>query len=131
MQNIVGVYRLIDQISIYPSGRTDHPRGENPMGRLIYTADGRISVHLLRSDRAVAGSFNSLETALNEYLGYYGKYTVNEATKTVIHQVEGCSFPGWIDTEQVRHYEWDGDRLILRAETGTTTRILTWARISR
>ncbi|MBK8029651.1 MAG: lipocalin-like domain-containing protein [Anaerolineae bacterium] len=129
--SIVGAYRLLDQISIYPSGKTEHPRGEQPTGLLLYTADGRMSVHLLRSDRAVSGSFNSLETALNEYLGYYGTYVVNEATKTITHHVEGSSFPSWIGTDLVRGFEWDGERLILRAEMGSTTRILTWQRISR
>jgi hypothetical protein len=32
----------------------------------------------------------------------------------VVHQVEGCSFPNWVGSRQVRFYAFSGDRLTLR-----------------
>ena len=32
----------------------------------------------------------------------------------MVHQVEGCSFPNWIGSRQVRFYAFNADRLALR-----------------
>jgi hypothetical protein len=103
-------------------GTVSHPMGEAPVGRITYDAAGRMSAQLMRRDRPrfasnwrQEGAANEIKAAFDGYIGYYGPYTLNEKEKTVTHHVECCSFPNWVGTDQVRHYEFDGDRLILRA----------------
>ena len=47
----------------------------------------------------------------NNYIAYYGSYTVDSANITV--QVEGALDPRQVGTPQVRPYELSGDTLII------------------
>lgn len=132
MVNFVGVYRLVEQVNIAADGSRTYARGEGAVGTLIYTTTGRMSVQLSRIDRAVSGDLNALTTALEEYLGYFGTYSVDETAGTVTHHVEGCSYPAWIGTDQVRFYQWQGNQLTLRAEGrggAPVTGVLLWERL--
>jgi hypothetical protein len=128
MSQFVGAWKLIQQVEIRDGNET-FPRGENPTGLLIYLADGTMSVQLMRTDRGRFNDMSSLQTALEEYLGYYGRYTVDEAASIVVHHVEGCSFPRWIGTDQVRRYRFEGNQLILSAEGQGVRRVLTWIQV--
>lgn len=125
--SFVGAWKLLTQIEIR-DGRETQPRGDYPRGLLIYLPDGTMSVQLMRAERGQFTDLNSLQTALEEYLGYYGRYTVDEAAGVVVHHVEGCSFPHWIGTDQVRRYRFEGKQLILSAEGLGVRRVLTWVR---
>lgn len=127
-QAFIGVWKLTEQIETR-DGRETLPRGDYPRGLLIYLADGTMSVQLMRAERGLFTDLSLLQTALEEYLGYYGRYTVDEASAIVIHHVEGCSYPRWIGTDQVRRYRFEGDQLILSAEGQGTRRVLKWARV--
>lgn len=129
----IGAWQLISQVALDADGQPSDARGEHPVGLLIYQPNGWMSVQLMRRERRSGLSLNSVHTAMSEYLGYFGTYVVNPTAETVTHFVIGASFPGYINTQQVRYYrfEEEGDRLILAAEAtlpGQTQRILTWKR---
>jgi Lipocalin-like domain len=42
---------------------------------------------------------------------YFGKYTVDEAAKTLTFHIEGCSFPNWTGTDQKRSFTLGEDEL--------------------
>jgi hypothetical protein len=128
MTPFVGAWKLIAQVESR-DGHESFPRGEHPTGLLIYLADGTMSVQLMRTDRGIFTDLGSLQTALEEYLGYYGRYTVDEAAGVVVHHVEGSSYPRWIGTDQVRRYHFEDNRLILSAEGQGVRRVLTWVRV--
>jgi lipocalin-like protein len=44
---------------------------------------------------------------------YFGTFSVDAAERTVTHHVESDWFPNLADTEPIRHYTFDGDRLVL------------------
>jgi hypothetical protein len=85
-------------------GRTEHPFGEQPVGLLLYTGDGRMSVHLASGARTPLSSSLDLaelpeaEAALafRTYLGYGGRYRIS--VDTVVHKVEVSSIPDWVGT---------------------------------
>jgi hypothetical protein len=54
-----------------------------------------------------------IEAAFKGYIGYYGTLTIDKAEGVIITHVNGASFPNWIDSDQVRYYEFNGDRMIL------------------
>ena len=63
---------------------------------------------------------------------YWGKVTVDDERKIVIHHVEGSPLmPSWVGGDNVRFYEFEGDllRLSLKNADGHTTAILTWRRL--
>ena len=60
------------------------------------------------------GSEREIRAAFINMICYFGHYQVEESEQRVVHQVEGCSFPNWIGSRQVRFYAFSGDRLTLR-----------------
>lgn len=127
-----GTWRLLYQTTIHPDGSTSATRGERPLGLIMYDLNGTMSVHLVRRERITGGNLNALETALDDYIGYFGAYTIDAAAGTVTHHVLACSYPGWSGTEQVRRYQFSDDetRLTLSApsEDGGQ-RIVEWEKV--
>ena len=61
-----------------------------------------------------AGNLPSPEHALaacNDYLAYFGTYTVDAEKHVVTHHVEGSLAPDYTDTDQPRSFKLQGDRL--------------------
>lgn len=102
------------------NGAVSTPLGEDPQGLILYTADGHMSAQLARGD----GS---------DYLAYGGRFSVDEATETLRHDVQMSSTPELLAAPQFRRARLDGDRLTLSATTtgptGTTSHAtLVWGR---
>jgi len=128
-----GTWKLISQTTQHADGSTSYPRGEEASGILMYDAQGHMSVQLMRAGHSW-GDLANFRTAMEQYLAYFGNYRVDEAAGTVTHIIEGCSFPGWIGTEQVRQFRFEGDLLRLTAQgTGfdglPETRVIVWRRV--
>ncbi len=129
----IGTWQLVSQTMISKAGDPIDARGVNPVGMLIYQPNGWMSVQLMRRERRSGLSLNSLSTAMSEYLGYFGTFVADEQAQSVTHFVIGSSFPDYVNTQQLRYYQFedDGDTLILTAEAaipGRTRRVLTWRR---
>jgi hypothetical protein len=127
--------RLADGTVIYPYGRS-------PLGRLSYDAAGNMSAQLTHSKRlpfAVAdkarGSPQEVQAAIETYESYYGACEVDEAAQVMVRHVTGSLLPNWTGTDQVRFYQFEGDRLTLSTAEipyGSTQLIgvLVWQRLS-
>jgi Lipocalin-like domain len=132
-KRFVGAWRLLSfEVSV--QGNVAHPYGEHPIGRLTYDEAGRMSAQAMRIGREssvddpgdVAGaSYEELRQIADGYIGYYGSFTLDEESKTVIHHVECCTLPAWVGTEQRRQYEFTGAHLTLRADSAK----LVWERL--
>jgi hypothetical protein len=115
-----GAWTLASYEQRQADGTVTHPMGADPVGRLTYDA-GRMWAQMMRRDRprfasgTRQGTADEIQAAFAGFIGYYGPYRVDEQSGTVIHHVECCSFPNWVGTDQVRRFEFDGDRLTLRA----------------
>jgi hypothetical protein len=73
--------------------------GEGAVGVLDYSADGKVSVHIMARD--------------GRYFAYYGDYTVDEAAATVTHKLEMASEPSFVGASNLRHAQLRGSQLIL------------------
>jgi hypothetical protein len=134
---IVGTWQLVDYVMEGEPADGARPLGDTPLGRLIYGADGHMSVQYMAGDRPPLRSDNwrwatdaEKLDAVRTYGAYAGRY--EWSGDRVIHQVEAAIYPNWIGAELVRLAVVDGDRLILRAERTPgrpPTPILTWERI--
>ena len=133
----VGSWRLVSQHSLYPDGRTEPSRGDKADGIIQYDAAGNMAVQLMRTDDRATDftDMAALETAMQGFLAYYGRYEVDEpkdeTTGVVRHFVTGSSYFGFRNTVQVRHYEFAGDTLTLKANSSfdDSVRLLVWQRV--
>ena len=94
--------------------------GDDPLGHLIYTASGDMSVHLVdprigsfESGDFLNGTSEEIESAYEGYFGYFGTYSVDVEARTVTHHVIGASFRGYTNSDMVRNFELSGDTLSL------------------
>ncbi|HEX6387442.1 MAG TPA: lipocalin-like domain-containing protein [Anaerolineae bacterium] len=140
-EQFVGTWQLIDAQARLANGKVLHPYGQNPAGMLIYDANGHMSVQLMDADRqtfAVAdksrGTVEEMKAAIEKYEAYFGTYDIDEEGKVVRHHASGSLLPNWTGTDQVRFYEFSGNRLTLSTAeipySGTTlVGRLTWERV--
>jgi hypothetical protein len=120
-EKFIGAWKLVSAEYRRKDGGVIEYLGEKPLGMLVYTADGHMSVHLERRDRPMfatddrlGGTPEEIRAAFQGYLGYYGTFAVDEAQGTVTHHLEACSFPNWNGVDQKRFYQLAGDHLMLR-----------------
>jgi hypothetical protein len=115
--------------------------GKSPVGRIVYTASGHVSVQFMRGDRPPWSaesepSDSDRVSATNGYGAYAGRYTVDEGKGVVRHHVEVALIPNRVGKDLERRFSFEdgGNRLILHpppfARTGKKIeRALTWDRI--
>ena len=78
----------------------------------------------MRSGQAALSTKDWRKTGVSEraeawsgYFGYFGTYSIDEAVATVNHNIEGSWFPNLVGTTEMRHYQFNGDKLVLDADT--------------
>jgi hypothetical protein len=118
---ILGTWELTSFVaSDDTTGQQRRPLGAAPRGLILYTADGFMSAQLARAD-------------LTEYVAYGGRFTIDERTSILHHQVTMSTMPELLAQPQFRLAAVDGNHLTLSATTagadGTTTHArLVWRR---
>ena len=115
VEQLIGTWRLRSWKSFAGDGSEIDQLGQDPVGYIIYTGDGYVSVDMMAAHRKREGSGDTPES-LSTYLAYAGPFEVLADQDTVIHHVEVCSIPGWVGTDQVRFAKREGDRLTLSFE---------------
>lgn len=91
--------------------------GTPPSGYFIYDATGHASIQIMTTPPVTLSNPNAGPTPaealqiFNNYIAYYGTYTVDETTITVM--VEGAWDPTQVGTAQARSYTLDGDILTI------------------
>ena len=117
---LVGAWRLVSWENQAADGQLTYPMGTDPIGYVLYTADGRFSVTISRAGRAgfaagdlLDGTAGEKAWAMESFVAYAGRYSFHG--DRVIHHVELSLFPNWVGSDQQRWVELAGDRLILSA----------------
>jgi lipocalin-like protein len=89
-------------------------------GLLMYDKTGHMAAQVMPVDRPKFASGNrflgtpeEIKAAFDWYAAYFGPYEVNEAEGVVIHHVKGSIFPNEVGRDNIRYYEFSGDRLTL------------------
>ena len=117
---LVGAWRLVSWETRAVDGQVTHPMGTDPIGYVLYTADGRFSIAISRRDRAgfaagdvLGGTTEEKARAVEGFVAYAGRYSFHG--DRVIHHVELSLFPNWVGSDQERWMELAGDRLTVSA----------------
>jgi len=112
--------------------------GPNPIGYLVYTAEGTMSVQMMSAKRELIPENDLSEASLQEkanlvdtFRSYAGTYRI-EGDK-VIHCVQVGLVSNWVGTEMIRNFERDGKILTLRGATSSARikqdAVLVWEKI--
>ena len=141
---VVGTWKLVSAVQPDSTGKLRPMIGEQPLGRISYTADGHMAAQLYDSHRPKLGNDRAAaDPALlrSAYLGlttYFGRYTLDTVAHTVSHKVEGASQPDWIGSTLVRSYRFlSGDRIELTVVTNydgskpPRPGVLVWERVGK
>ena len=126
-ERFVGDYALISYVTFPEAGPAVDMEY---VGRLSYDRAGNMSG--LGMPSGLPEREREAGSRLTGGFAYWGKVTVDEVEKIVIHHVEGSPLmPGWVGGDNVRFYEFEGDllRLSLKNAEGRTTATLTWRRL--
>jgi hypothetical protein len=121
-EQLVGAWKFMSMTAKKPNGEVVHPYGEDLYGMLVYTASGHMSFLGMRRDRPqfasddpFDGTPEEIQTAFEGFDAYCGTYEVDMDKGTITHHVDASRLPGWVGTDQVRHFRFSDDRLILTA----------------
>lgn len=119
-QALVGNWELVSLENRGADGSIHRPFGTAAVGRITYTADGRMMAQIMRGERPpfgtselYGGTAAEKAAAYDGYIAYFGTFSVDAASHVVTHQVTASLFPNWVGGEQQRFYELAGDQLIL------------------
>jgi hypothetical protein len=119
-ERLIGAWHLADIKG--PDGKAV---SNGPVGMLIYTADGHMSVQLMYPKAAGAMSNQYVQDG---YEASFGSYDVNEATHTVTHHVLGSNTRDLLvgkDLPRVYSFSSDG-HLIIRSASPDEHWAVTW-----
>ena len=141
-ESLFGSWKLVSIYSKSTTGEVLDTFGEDPAGMLIYDPKGYVSVVMTRRGRSkfasedmFGGSPEEINEAFESFEAYYGTFCVDADERTVTHHLEACRYPNWEGTDQVRHFELEGDALSLftqpiKAWDDEWVVYVTWTRIS-
>lgn len=108
MSRHVGTWRLVRAEAVDADGNPVAPPfgGGNVIGRLVLTADGRMSASIVDARQTIPDGQS------REYSAYAGGYSFDGAT--LVTRVDACSDPSRMGTDQVRDVTFEGNLMVLR-----------------
>lgn len=117
-KKLVGVWRLV---SVAGTDATFHFAYDHPTGILTYDRSGWMAVQIdVKGVRMpfvngpASGTVEERAAAFDNYVAYYGTYTLDWKAQTITHHLEDASPPNWRGVNNVRWFEFQGDdRLLL------------------
>jgi hypothetical protein len=119
--SVVGIWKLIS-VTEADDSTISYPFGQEVGGLLMIDPSGYYSAQLMNMKRPSfkspdprAGTSEEIKMAFEDYLGYYGTYDLDEIKKVITWHVKGSLWPNLIGRDQLRYYELNGNRMILRA----------------
>ena len=117
-EQVVGTWTYVSVDTVRPDGSREQMYGPNPKGLVIFDSTGRYALVNARADLAKFASNNRTQGTAEENkavvqgsIAHFGRYTVNEADRTITFYIEGSTFPNWSGIEQKRPFTVSGDEL--------------------
>ncbi|SMF22640.1 lipocalin-like domain-containing protein [Pseudogulbenkiania subflava] len=123
---LVGTWSYVSVDLIRPDGTRIPLFGPNPQGQANFDGNGRYILMTVRAGQAKFASSNRMEGTPEEdkavvqgSIAHFGRYTVDEANRTITFHIETSTFPNWNGTEQKRPFTVTGDELTWRTLAST------------
>ncbi|MEU7754829.1 lipocalin-like domain-containing protein [Micromonospora sp. NPDC049101] len=108
-RDVLGTWELLSYVDVVGDDVRPGPLGDHPRGLLVYTADGHMSVSMMRTGPAPesTGPDDQVET----FMGYAGTWRASGSE--IRHTVLVSAHSRMVGSELVRHAALDGDVLTL------------------
>ena len=117
---IVGTWKLVSAEQTLKDGttRSDPRFGAKGKGFLMYQRDGYMCADLVNPDRPkwadhVHPTPEEKLAAADGTFAYCGRYEIDVKQKQIVHLPQVATDPGYVGSQQIRPYAFEGDRLIL------------------
>lgn len=108
---LVGNWKSVSMVGTL-DGKPGNPWGENPVGYLILTPEGRMMAVLTANNRKIPTSdADAIELMKTTMAAYTGKYRLEG--DDFVTTVDVAWDPVWAGTEQRRHYKLEGDKFTI------------------
>ncbi len=127
---LVGAWTYVALDTVRTDGTRTSMFGPNLRGMAIFDRSGHYVLLTARPDLPKFASNNRLAATPDEYksvmqgsIAHFGRYTVNEAEKSITFRIDTSTFPNWNGVEQTRPFTITGDELkwtTLNASAGGT-----------
>src|ERR1017187_6321421 len=105
-KKLVGAWRLV---SVEGTDATFHFAYDHPTGIIIYDRSGWMSVQIdIKGTRKpfvngpAGGTDEEKVAAFDNFIAYYGTYTLDLKAQTVTHHLQDASSPNWRGVNNVR-----------------------------
>jgi Lipocalin-like domain len=106
---LVGTWKLVSfGFALDATNERGNVYDEHPAGCLTFAPNGRMTAILTAGDRAAAAA--DAAALFGDMMAYSGHYRL-PAAGTFVVTVDVAWHPSWLNTEQTRFYEIEGDTL--------------------
>jgi hypothetical protein len=107
-ERLVGTWTLVSWTRVVDD--VEHPGlfGPDPVGQFMFAPDGRMCFNAMRRDRTKfastfpGGTSEEKTSAYESYVGYCGRYEVNEEERSILFRIELSTYPNWTGTTEKR-----------------------------
>lgn len=140
-QQLVGTWTLVLVDNVLPDGSRVQLYGPNPQGILMFDANGRYSMQILRDGRPKFAANDKSKGTPEEYKAaaqgsnsHFGTYAVSDTDHAITFHIEHASFPNWEGTERKSTFTLTDDKFEYSVANPTTgganvTGEVAWKRI--
>jgi len=130
--DLVGVWTLEATYAEDDDGNKTPALGDNPKGRILYTADGYMVAMTGYGNRQLPASGASeadKAAAFDSYMTYSGRWSLSG--NVVTHKIDHATNPNWIGSARERTIDHQGDRMVFSGISGdgVTRAIIIWRRV--
>jgi hypothetical protein len=132
-EQLVGTWTYVSVDIVRPDGSRVPLFGPNPSGLASFNANGRYLLLTARTDipkfasnNRALGTAEENKAVVQGSIAHFGKYTVNEADKTITFHIETSTFPNWNGAEQTRPFTLTANELkwTTAASSGGTAEVV-------
>jgi hypothetical protein len=117
---LIGAWTLVSADQISPDGKKDQTLGPNPKGVVIFDSSGHFAQVFARPGRAkfkanskLRGTADENAAAVRGTAAYFGTWSIDEGSKTLLLRIVGSMYPNQDGTEQRRTVSVTGDELTI------------------
>jgi hypothetical protein len=120
-ERMIGSWKLISWNTVTGGVEAPAPMAKGgASGIITYNPDGYMCVNIMAANRPKFASpdisvstVNDKSTAFETFIGYCGRYEVNEQERFVTHLLDTSSYPNWTGSSQKRFLELSANQIKL------------------
>lgn len=138
---MLGTWKLASWSTVFGGVEKPVPIGIGAAGFIMYSPDGYICVNIMAANRPkfaspdfVGGKQEEKAAAFETFIGYCGRYEINEKEGFVTHTLQTSWYPNWTGTVQKRFVDMTGGRMKLStppilSDGKEVVGVLVWERV--